>query len=93
MYSITASFTTTRSINVQNLTDGRKVIIHVRNTNGTTRTINILASETSTGFAAVNMMGSNTGAPSVTAANIGATSGTLFITVANIGGTFCGHFG
>ena len=93
MYSITASFTTTRSINISNLTDGSKVIIHVRNTNGSQRTINILASTTTSGFAAVNMMGSNTGAPSVTAANIGATSGTLFITVANINGTFCGHFG
>ena len=93
MYSITASFTTTRNINVQNLTDGRKVIIHVRNTNGTQRTLNILASETSTGFAAVNMMPSSPGGPSVTAGQIGATSGTLFMTIANINGTFCGHFG
>ena len=93
MYSITADFTTTRSINLSNLTDGRKVIIHVRNTNGSQRTINILASTTTSGFVAVDMMGATPGAPSVTAANIGATSGTLFITVANINGTFCGHFG
>ena len=93
MFSITASFTTTRSVNVSNLTDGRKVIIHIRNTNGSARTINILASTTTSGHAAVNMMPSSPGGPSVTAGQIGATSGTLFITVANINGTFCGHFG
>ena len=93
MYSITASFTTTRSINISNLTDGRKVILHVRNTNGSQRTINILASTTTSGFAAVNMMGATPGSPSVTSANIDATSGTLFITIANINGTFCGMFG
>lgn len=93
MYSITADFTTTRSINLSNLTDGRKVIIHVRNTNGSQRTINILASTTTSGFVAVNMMGATPGDPSVTSVNIAATTGTLFITVANIGGTFCGTFG
>lgn len=93
MYSITASFTTTRNINISNLTDGRKVIVHIRNTNGSTRTVNILASTTTSGFAAVNMMPSSPGGPSTTSGQIGANSGTLFMTIANIDGTFCGHFG
>ena len=92
MYSITASFSTTRSVNISNLTDGRKVIVHMRNTNGSVRTINILASTTTSGFASVNMMNSP-GGPSVTAGQIAANSGTLFMTIANINGTLCGHFG
>jgi len=78
---------TTRSINISNLTAGRRVILYLRNTNAATKTINILAG-TSTSYSAVNL--SKGGGTSVTTVTLSATSGTATITVFNAGGVIGG---
>ena len=80
---------TARTINISNLTAGRKVQLYLRNTNAATKVVNITASTTTTGFVGVNMATSN-GAASATSVTLAATNGTAMITVFNANGTFAG---
>lgn len=90
-----ASFTTTRTLIVSNLTAGRMARVYVRNTNGTARAINVTASTTGAGHAAValagNFVGANAaGQVSASGVTLVATTGTAVITVWNAGGTLVG---
>jgi hypothetical protein len=85
----TASFTATRTLSVSNLIQGRMVTVYVRNTNGSSRTINIQASATATGFAPVNMS-RGAGQTSVTSITLAATTGTAVITLFGANGEICG---
>jgi len=85
----TASFTATRTLRISNLIQGRMVTVYVRNTNGSSRTINVEASATATGFAPVNMS-RGAGQTSVTSITLAATSGTAVITVFGANGEICG---
>jgi hypothetical protein len=78
------NFTANRSINVTNLAVGRRAVIYVRNTNGSSRSITVNASATTTGLAAVNMA-VGAGAASSTTVSLAATSGTAVIYVWNTG--------
>lgn len=84
-----AAFTTTRSLIVNNLADGREVDVYIRNTNATQRQIIFSASANTTGHAAVNMS-TGAGAVSVTTQNIAGSTGTMYVIIKNIGGTFAG---
>jgi hypothetical protein len=85
-----ASLTTTRSLNIVNLTAGRFMKIYVRNTNGSSRIVQVNASATADGLAAVNLA-AGAGAVSVSQITLAATSGSAVITVWNTGsGTIVG---
>ena len=81
---------TARTINISNLTSGRKVVMYLRNTNVATKVINIAASTTTAGFAAVNLSKGDAGGTSVTSVTLAATSGTATITVFNASGIIGG---
>jgi hypothetical protein len=85
----TASFTATRTLRISNLIQGRMVTVYVRNTNGSSRTINVEASDTEEDFASVNMS-RGAGQTSVTSITLAATSGTAVITVFGANGEICG---
>jgi len=84
-----ASFTTTRSLLVTNLIDGRQVNVWIRNTNATQRQI---AFSGSTGATAVpiSMSAGGGGAASITVQNIAANTGTMFVNVKTISATTFG---
>lgn len=84
-----ASFTTTRSLIVTNLTDGRQVNVWIRNTNATQRQITFSGSTGATGQA-ISMSAGGTGAVSIVTQNIAATTGTMFVNVRTIGSTTFG---
>lgn len=85
-----ASFTTTRSLNIINLTAGRFMKIYVRNTNISSRIVQINASATAEGLAPVNLA-AGAGAVSVSQITLAPTSGSAVITVWNTGsGTIVG---
>lgn len=84
-----ASLTTTRSLIINNLTDGRQVNVYIRNTNATQRQISFSGSTTTTGQVAINMS-AGAGAASIQTQNIAGTSGTMYVIIRNIGGTFSG---
>lgn len=84
-----ASFTTTRSLIVNNISQGRMVRVYIRNTNATQRQISFSGSTTTTGHAAINMAISAGGA-SATTQNIAGSNGTMFVTIENIGGFIVG---
>ena len=88
---VQATSATARSINVSNLTAGKQITIYLRNTNAGTKLINILASLTTSGFAAVNMSKGDAGGTSVQSVTLAATSGTAVVTVFNINGVFGGR--
>jgi hypothetical protein len=81
---------TARTINISNLTAGRAITLYLRNTNVATKTINITASTTTSGFTAVNMSKGDAGGTSVTSVTLSATSGTAMVTLFNANGTFAG---
>ena len=82
---------TARTINISNLTAGRVITLYLRNTNASTKQINITASTTTTGFAAVSLSpGSSAGGASVTSVTLAATSGTAVVTVFNANSTIGG---
>jgi hypothetical protein len=85
----TASFTATRTLRISNLIQGRMVTVYVRNTNGSSRTINVEASDSEEDFASVNMS-RGAGQTSVTSITLAATSGTAVITVFGANGEICG---
>ena len=84
-----ASFTATRSLVVNNISQGRQVRVYIRNTNATQRQIIFSGSTTTSGHALVNMA-VNAGAASVTTQNIVANNGTMLATIENIGGFIVG---
>jgi hypothetical protein len=84
-----ASLTTTRSLIVNNLVDGREVVVYIRNTNATQRQIIFSGSTTTTGHTPINMA-AGAGAASVTTQNIAGTSGTMYVVIRTIGATFAG---
>jgi hypothetical protein len=84
---------TARTINISNLTAGRKITLYLRNTNAATKVINITASTTSTGFTAVNLSKGDAGGASATAVTLAVTSGTATVTVFNANGTIGGSIG
>jgi hypothetical protein len=79
-----ASLTTTRSLNIINLTAGRFMKIYLRNTNGSSRVVQINASATAEGLTPVNLA-AGAGAVSVSQITLAATSGSAVITVWNTG--------
>lgn len=84
-----ASLTTTRTLNISNLTTGRMVKVYVRNTNGSSRVVQVAASTTEAGYAAVNLA-PGAGAVSVTQITLAANTGTAVITVWNAAGSIVG---
>jgi len=84
-----ASFTATRSLVVNNLTQGRSVRVYIRNTNATQRQIIFSGSTTTSGHGLTNMA-VNAGAASVTTQNIVANNGTMIATMENMGGFIVG---
>jgi hypothetical protein len=84
-----ASFTATRSLVVNNLTQGRQVRVYIRNTNATQRQIIFSGSTTTSGHGLTNMA-VNAGAASVTTQNIAANNGTMLATMENMGGFIIG---
>jgi hypothetical protein len=84
-----ASFTATRSLVVNNLTQGRQVRVYIRNTNATQRQIIFSGSTTTSGHGLTNMA-VNAGAASVTTQNIAANNGTMLATMENMGGFIVG---
>jgi hypothetical protein len=84
-----ASFTATRSLVVNNISQGRQVRVYIRNTNATQRQIIFSGSTTTSGHALINMA-VNAGAASVTTQNIVANNGTMLATIENIGGFIVG---
>lgn len=84
-----ASFTATRSLIIDNISQGRMVRVYIRNTNATQRQISFSGSTTNTGHAGINMAISAGGA-SATTQNIAGSNGTMFVTIENIGGFIVG---
>jgi hypothetical protein len=92
LYAYTQSASsTTRTINISNLTSGRMVKIYLRNTNAVAKQINIAASTTNSGWAAVNLSKGDAGGTSQTSVTLAATSGTAVVTVFNANGTIGGN--
>lgn len=87
---IQSASATARTINISNLAAGRVVTLYLRNTNAGTKTINIAASTTATGFVAVNLSKGDAGGTSQTSVTLAATSGTAVVTVFNAGGVIGG---
>lgn len=84
-----ANFTAGRALNVSNLATGRRLVIYIRNTNGTARAITVNASATTSGFATVNLA-VGAGAVSATSVTLAATSGTAVVYIWNAGGNLVG---
>jgi hypothetical protein len=84
---------TARTINISNLTAGRKVTLYLKNTNAATKVINIAASTTAASFASVNLSKGDAGGASATAVTLAVTSGTATVTVFNANGTIGGSIG
>jgi len=84
-----ASFTTTRSLLVTNLVDGRQVNIWIRNTNATQRQIAFSGSAGATAVP-MSMSAGGGGAASITVQNIAANTGTMFVNVRTISNTTFG---
>jgi len=82
-----ASFTATRSLIINNLTDGRNVIVYIRNTNATQRQIIFSGSASTTGHVLMNMS-VGAGVASATTQNIAGTSGTMLVHAFNIKSNF-----
>lgn len=97
-YNHIASFTAARTVSISNLTTGRFVVLFIRNTNASARTITFQASTTTTGHVAIpNITGSIVGANSVgqlslTTGQISlvASGGSVTLVVFNAGGVFAG---
>ena len=83
---------TARTINISNLTAGKKVVLYLRNTNVATKIINIAAG-TGVSYSPVNMSRGNAGGTSVTSVTLAATSGTQKFTLFNAGGVIGGNIG
>lgn len=84
---------TTRTVNISNLTTGRKVVIYLRNTNAATKVINIAVSTSATGFVAASLSKGDAGGVSASTVTLAAVSGTATVTVFNAGGVLCGSIG
>jgi len=84
-----AALTATRSLIINNLTDGRSIDVYIRNTNATQRQIIFSGSTSTTGHTPINMAAS-AGGVSVTTQNIAGSTGTMYVTIKNINGTFVG---
>jgi hypothetical protein len=81
---------TARTINISNLTAGRKITLYLRNTNAATKVINIAASTTAASFVSVNLSKGDAGGTSATAVTLAVSSGTATVTVFNANGTIGG---
>jgi hypothetical protein len=91
LYAYVQSATsTTRTINISNLTSGRMIELYLRNTNAVAKVINIAASTTTTGFAGVNLSKGDAGGTSQTSITLAATSGTAVVIVFNANGVIGG---
>lgn len=84
-----AAFTATRSLIINNITQGRQVRAYIRNTNATQRHIAFSGSTTTSGHSALNMAISAGGAQA-TVQPIAASNGTMFPIIENIGGFIVG---
>jgi hypothetical protein len=84
-----ASLTTTRSLIINNLEDGRQVNVYIRNTNATQRHIIFSGSATTSGHVLMNMS-IGAGIASATIQPIVATNGTMLVHAFNIGGNLVG---
>lgn len=83
-----ASFSTTRALQVSNLTIGRSVRVYIRNTNATARAIQFSGS-TTTSYSPINMA-VNAGAASATQQTIAGSSGTMMVWIENIANNIIG---
>lgn len=84
-----AGLTGTRSLIINNLEDGRSVIVYIRNTNATQRQIVFSGSQTTTGQVGMNMS-IGAGIASTVTQSIAGTSGTMLVHAFNIAGNFVG---
>ena len=84
---------TARTINISNLTAGRKVTLYLRNTNAATKTINFAASTTASGFSSLLLSKGDAGGTAASAVTLAAASGTATVTVFNANGTIGGSIG
>jgi aspartate 1-decarboxylase len=84
-----AGLTATRSLVVNNLDNGRSVIVYIRNTNATQRQIVFSGSATTTGQVGINMS-IGAGIASVVTQSIAGTSGTMLVHLFNINNTLVG---
>lgn len=92
MYSKIVSFTANRTIQISNLTAGKTISIFIQNTNGSSRTMTIQASTTTSGYANVPMAVATPGGPTQSTVTLAASSGSIYATISNINGTICGNF-
>jgi hypothetical protein len=84
-----ASLTATRSLIINNLLDGRNVIVYIRNTNATQRQIVFSGSTSTTGHVGMNMSVGAGVASAITQSIVG-TSGTMLVHAFNIAGNLVG---
>ena len=91
-YAHIASFTADRTVQINNLSPRKELILYLRNTNASARTITIQASTTTTGHGNVNLApGAGTiGAGSVSTVTLAANSGTAVVWIAHISGNIVG---
>ena len=87
---VQSASTTARTINISNLAPGRIIELYLRNTNAGAKTINITASNTTTGFTAVNLSKGDAGGTSQTSVTLAATSGTAVVLIFNANGVIGG---
>jgi hypothetical protein len=92
LYSHIADLTGDLTVQVANLTSGHEVRMYVRNTNASSRTLTIQASETTSDYADVALApgGGTVGAASISTITLAATSGTTLVWVGNINGNIVG---
>lgn len=84
-----AAFTTTRSLIINNLTDGRQVNVWIRNTTAAIRQI-AFSGSTATSPVPISMSVGGTGNASISVQNIAASTGTMFVNVRTIASTTFG---
>jgi hypothetical protein len=92
LYSHIADLTGDLTVQVANLTSGHEVRMYVQNTNASSRTLTIQASETTSDYADVALApgGGTVGAASISTITLAATSGTTLVWVGNINGNIVG---
>ena len=92
---VQSASSTARTIQISNLTAGRRVYLYLRNTNAATKAITIQASTTTTSYANVALSGSFVGANAVgqisaSVVTLAATTGTATVMVFNANATIGG---
>lgn len=92
LYHKQVSFTADRTVNVSNLTVGKKVQIWIRNINGSARNITFAASTTASGHTNVLIANPST-LSSFSTVNLPPSNGTICVTIFNANGNIVGCVG